>query len=176
MNKRSAYHGFAGPVKVPVVEVSPSLKELPEHAAQLLIVGSLEEVEAAHVAQVGCQLLGVALAQRLDGRGTFGVADLLVALLQGLRLQSLPGQRAAQEVHEHVTQGFQVVTPGLLCKQTETVKKRFNLFTVKKVMMIHFLSKLFFPLEVNVTDSLAVNIMRADVDYDGYCKAEGNVG
>lgn len=59
------------------------------------------------------------LAQDLDGRGTLGVADLLVALLECVRLEALPGQRAAQEVHEHVPQRLQVVSPTLFCTFTE---------------------------------------------------------
>lgn len=61
------------------------------------------------------------LAQDLDGRGTLGVADLLVALLECVRLEALPGQRATQEVHEHVPQRLQVVSPTLFCTFTQTV-------------------------------------------------------
>ncbi len=42
----------------------------------------------------------------LDGRGALGVAYLLVTLLEGVRLEALPGQVAPQEVHEHVSQGL----------------------------------------------------------------------
>ena len=59
-------------------------------------------------------LTGVVLAEHLHRGGSLGVADLLVALLQGLRLQTLPGEAAAQEVHEHVAQSLQVVPPALL--------------------------------------------------------------
>ena len=42
------------------------------------------------------------------------LADLAVALLDGVGVEALPGQRAAQEVHEHVADGLQVVAAALL--------------------------------------------------------------
>lgn len=54
------------------------------------------------------------LTQFVHRGGTFGIAYLLISLFQCVRLQSLPGQTAAQEVEEHVTQRFQVVPSALL--------------------------------------------------------------
>lgn len=59
----------------------------------------------------------MAAAQRLDGSGTLCVSDLLIALLKRVSLQSLPRQRASQEVHKHVTESFQVIATGLLLAQ-----------------------------------------------------------
>ena len=60
---------------------------------------------------------GKAFAQVLDGRGLLLLADLLVLLLVGGRLQALPGQAAAQEVHEDVAQGLEVVAARLLAAE-----------------------------------------------------------
>ncbi len=53
----------------------------------------------------------------LDGRGHLLLADLLVLLLLGGCLQTLPRQAAPQEVHEHVAQRLDVVAPALLDAQ-----------------------------------------------------------
>ena len=55
-----------------------------EQLPKVVIVGRLEEVEPPHVAEVGGQLLRVALAQHLDGGGALGVADFLVSLLESV--------------------------------------------------------------------------------------------
>ena len=54
--------------------------------------------QSPDVSQVGGELLWVALAQHLDRRGALRVADLLVALLQRVRLQALPRQRTCNKI------------------------------------------------------------------------------
>ena len=53
------------------------------------------------------------LAEVFDGSGTLGITNLLVAFLQRVSLETLPGQGTPQEVHKHVTQGFEVVSARL---------------------------------------------------------------
>ena len=53
-------------------------------------------------------------AEDLDGRVLLGVSDLLIAFLDGVRLEALPGQGTSQEVHEHVAQTLQVISSALL--------------------------------------------------------------
>ena len=71
---RSTYH--------PIIAVPPKLTESPD------------------VSQVSGELLGVSLAEHLDRRGALRVADLLVALLQRVRLQTLPRQGAWNQMEE----------------------------------------------------------------------------
>jgi hypothetical protein len=68
---RVVYHGLAGPVELAVVDVAAALEEVAEHAAQLVVVGRLEEVQPPHVAQVRRQLLGVPFAQHLRNTHIF---------------------------------------------------------------------------------------------------------
>lgn len=114
---KAAYHRLARPVELPVVHVALAIEQVLEQPSQIVIVGRLEKVQAAHVAEVVGKLLRVALAQDLDRGGALRVADLLVALLQRLRLQALPRQRTAQEVHEHVPERLQIVSARLLAAQ-----------------------------------------------------------
>lgn len=108
---------LADPVELPVTLPAALLHEVEEHATVLLVVGLVEEVERAHVLEVLGELVRVALAEHLDGRVAFRVAYLLVALLERVRLEALPRQRAAQEVHEHVPERLQVVASTLLLAQ-----------------------------------------------------------
>lgn len=59
---RVIYHGFAGPVELSVVDVAASLEQITEHASQLVVVWSLEEVQPADVAEVSRQLLRMPFA------------------------------------------------------------------------------------------------------------------
>lgn len=56
-------------------------------------------------------------AQVLDRSSLFLLANLLVLLLVRRGFQPLPWQTSSQEVHENVTQSFQVISPGLLPAQ-----------------------------------------------------------
>jgi len=60
---------------------------------------------------------GEPLCELLDGRALLLLADLLVLLLVGRRLESLPGQAPAQEVHEDVSERLEVVAPRLLAPE-----------------------------------------------------------
>lgn len=129
------YQCLAGPVELAVVAVALAIEEVLEQAPQVIVVGRLEEVQTAHVPQIGGELLRMVLAQtlqicetvnmlpllshtllatHLDRGGALRVADLLVALLERVSLEALPRQRAAQEIHEHVTERLQIVAPRLL--------------------------------------------------------------
>ncbi len=92
-------------------------KQVAEELAQVGVVGLVVEAQGAAVLEVGGELHGEALAEHLDGRGHLLLADLLVLLLLRSRLQPLPGQRSPQEVHEHVSQGLDVVPAALLDPQ-----------------------------------------------------------
>ena len=88
-----------------------------EQLPQIVVVRGLEEVQSSDVSEIGGKFFWVTLAQDLDRSGSFGVSDLLVSFLQSVRLQSLPREVPAQEVHEHVAQSLQVITSALLFTQ-----------------------------------------------------------
>ena len=74
------------------------------------------------------------LAQLLDRRRLLLLSNLLVLLLVGRGAETLPWQPTAQEVHEDVAKGLQVVAARLLASQvrvdghvTRGARKRFTL-------------------------------------------------
>ena len=111
------YQVFSKPVKLPIALPASRLHQIEEHLPMLLVVGLLEEVESAYRLQILGELVRIALTEHLDGRVPLGLTYLLVPLLERVGLQALPGQRAAQKVHEHVAEGFEVVAATLLLAQ-----------------------------------------------------------
>ena len=65
-------------------------------------------------------LTRVAPTQSLHRSAHFLLGYALVLLLLGGSLESLPGQAAQVEVHQHVAQRLQVVTAALLCGTRDT--------------------------------------------------------
>lgn len=84
-----------------------------EEAAQVVVVGCVLEAQVPDVKQIRLELSGETLAQVLDGGGLLLLPDLLVFLLVSRSLQTLPWKAPSKEVHEHMAEGFEVVTPRL---------------------------------------------------------------
>lgn len=102
------------PVKDIVVLVSFTDHDVGEELAKVGIVGLIIEAEAAGVVDEDVELEREAVAEKL-GRGRHLLFhDTIVLLLLGGGSQTLPGQRASEEVHEDVAQCLQIVTSGLL--------------------------------------------------------------
>ena len=108
---------FAEPVELPVAVPALGLKQVLEHFPILVVVWLVEKVQASHVLQVFGELFWMTLTQHFDGRGSLSIAYLLVSLLESVRLEALPGQRAPQKVHEHVAESFEIVATTLLLAQ-----------------------------------------------------------
>mmetsp|Transcript_10264 Transcript_10264/g.36488 ORF Transcript_10264/g.36488 Transcript_10264/m.36488 type:complete len:377 (+) Transcript_10264:1-1131(+) len=106
-----------GPVEHIVVLVPGPDEGLPEQVPKVVVVRLVVKPQAPAVVQVAHELLWKLLAKHLDGRGHLPLADLLVLLLLGRRLEALPRQGPSQEVQQDVTQGLQVVPPALLDPQ-----------------------------------------------------------
>ena len=102
------------PVEHVVVLEALAVEQLLEEALEVGVIGPVLEAEGAAVFKVGAEFGRVALAQ-LFGRGRhLAVHDALVLLLLGVGLEALPGEGAADEVHEDVAERFQVVAAALL--------------------------------------------------------------
>lgn len=109
--------GNLHPVVFAVLDVAGVLQRLGEELAEVVVVGRVFEAEVSHVGEVFAKLLGETLAEVLDGRGLLLLANLFVLLLIGGSFEALPGQAAAEEVHEDVAQGLEVVSARLLAAE-----------------------------------------------------------
>ncbi len=91
--------------------------QVAEELAQIGDVGLGVELEGARVGQELGKLTGAALAQLCDGHLLLLFQNEAILLLGVLGLEALPGQRALEEVDQHVADGLQVVAATLLDAQ-----------------------------------------------------------
>ena len=91
------------------------VEELLKEPLQVGVVGPVLESEGPAVLKVGAELGRVALAELLGAGGHFSVHDSFVFLFFGVGFKALPRQGTADEVHEHVAQGFEIVAARLFC-------------------------------------------------------------
>ena len=101
------------PVKDVVVLVAERAEQDAEQLTQVHVVGSLVEAQTTTVVEVHGKLGRESLAQHLDRCRHLLLADLLVLLFLGDRLETLPREAATVEVHQYVAERFHVVSPAL---------------------------------------------------------------
>ena len=94
--------------------------EVAEEVFHPHVVRRLLELEVAAVLEVLLELGGVAFAEFIDRRVELTLEDLLELVRLGGGLQVLPGEVAAEEVHEEVADAFEVVAPALFWSRTTT--------------------------------------------------------
>lgn len=129
------------PVVFAILYVACVLESLGKELAEVIVVGSVFEAEVSNIRQILVELFWEALAEILNSGSLLLLADLLVLLLVRGSLESLPRQTTAQEIHENVTKGFQVIPSGLLAAKmcvdahvTSSTGERFA-FTVWNVLL-----------------------------------------
>ena len=70
-------------------------------------------MEIPAIAQILDKLLGKALAELFYAGSQFLFHDSFVFLLLVIGLEILPGQGTAQEIHKHIPQRLQIISPSL---------------------------------------------------------------
>lgn len=102
------------PIKDVVVLVALTNKEVSEELAEIRIVGLVVETKGAGVVQKNTEFIGETTAEEVSGCGHLFLHDAVIFLLLGGGFQTLPGEGTAEEVHEDVSEGLEVVATGLL--------------------------------------------------------------
>mmetsp|Transcript_91013 Transcript_91013/g.257707 ORF Transcript_91013/g.257707 Transcript_91013/m.257707 type:complete len:328 (-) Transcript_91013:336-1319(-) len=102
------------PVEHAVVDEALAHEEVLEESPQVRVVRPVLEAQRAAIVQVGGEDCRVALAEGLHGRRALALHDLVVLLLLGVGLKTLPWKLPTIEVHQHIPYGFQVVPTTLL--------------------------------------------------------------
>jgi len=100
-----------------VVRVALASEQVTEHTSEVSNVGLGLELEGSAVGQVFGKLRRTSLAKSGDGDGLLLFHNELVLLGGRLGLESLPRQTSLEEVDQHVTDGFEIISAGLLDTQ-----------------------------------------------------------
>jgi hypothetical protein len=110
---------FGETILLPRVVEDASIEVVPVHAALEegqagSVVGLLLELERSAILHVLSELRWVTAAELLQGGLDLLLLDIVVLFVLGATWESLPGQLALDEVEEHMSNGFQIVTSALL--------------------------------------------------------------
>jgi len=119
---RGSPYGSAGsslllqhsPVEGVVILVVQRTEEDPKELPEIHVVWSLLKPQSTAVVEIHGKLCWETFAQNFYWGRHLLLTDLLVLLLLGGGLQSLPGQTSSVEIHQDVSQAFHVVTSALL--------------------------------------------------------------
>lgn len=105
------------PVEYVIVLVPFTDEEIPEKFPQVRIVRLVVEPQGTSVVQEDGKLVGEATAEKVRGCGHLLLHDPVILLLLCGGLETLPGERTTEEIHEDVSKGFEVVAASLLNTQ-----------------------------------------------------------
>ena len=105
------------PVEHVIVLVAFTNEEVTEELAEVRVVRLVIETQRTGVVQEDRELLRVATAKQVRGGGHLLLHDPVVLLLLGSSLETLPGKRASQEVHENVGKRLEIITTSLFDTQ-----------------------------------------------------------
>lgn len=121
------------PVEDIVILEALAHEEIAEELAEVRVVRLIVEAQCSAVVEVDAKSAGIRVrpfhdvsvawdplvrestAKELCGRGHLLLHNAVVLLLLGGSLETLPGERPSEEVHEDISQRFHVVSTGLLC-------------------------------------------------------------
>lgn len=92
-------------------------KRFSKHADNLLVVWPLLELQFARVVEEVAELLRIAFSQIVYASRCLLDLNLFVLLFLRLGWQSLPGQVAPKEVHEHEAYLFKIISSSLFNSQ-----------------------------------------------------------
>jgi len=105
------------PVEYVIVLVSFTDEEIPKELSQVRVVRLVVEPQSPSVVQKDGKLVGEAATEKIGGCGHLFLHDPVVLLLLGGSLETLPGERTTEEVHEDISERFEVIAAGLLNTQ-----------------------------------------------------------
>lgn len=111
--RRGLLRVLYGPVEDVVVLEALSYEQVPEQLPEVRVVRLVVESQRSSVVEVYGKLVGVSSAEDFGRGGHLLLHDTVVLLLLGSGLESLPRQGASQEVHENVTERFEVISSRL---------------------------------------------------------------
>ena len=107
------------PIKGVVILVACTDEKTAEEFAKVRIIRFVVEVECTSVVEEDTKFIGETMAEHIGGGGHLLLHNVVVLLLLGSSLEPLPWEGTAEEVHQHVGKGFEIVMAGLLNTQMD---------------------------------------------------------
>ena len=149
------------PVILSILDLASALESLSEQVAKVVVIWGILKSKVADVAEVLVKLLWEAIAQLGNWGSLLLFSDLLVFLLVGCSLESLPWETSAEKVHEDVAEGLEIVTAGLLTSEmgvdrhiTSSSGERLSL-TIRDVLFGLWVAVLLGHAKVNGVDDIS---------------------
>jgi hypothetical protein len=105
------------PIENVVVLIALANEKITEKLAKVRVVGLVVETKGAGVIEEDSKFVGIASAEEIGGGGHFLLHDAIIFLLLSSSLEPLPRKGTAEEVHEHVSQGFEIIATSLFDAQ-----------------------------------------------------------
>lgn len=105
------------PIVLTILDLSSVLQCLGEQIPKIVVIRGILEAKISDVAQVLVEFLGEAITEVLDSSGLLLLSNLLVLLLVGRSLESLPWKSSSQEIHENMSQCLEIVSSRLFSAQ-----------------------------------------------------------
>ena len=105
------------PVENIIVLVTFTDEKIAEKFSQIGVIRFVIETKSPGVVQKYAEFVGKSATEEIRGSGHLLFHDTIVFLLLGSSFETLPWQSTAEEVHKNVSEGFKVITTGLLNSQ-----------------------------------------------------------
>ena len=105
------------PVEYVIVLVPFTDEEIPEELPQVRVIGLVVEPQGSGVVQKDGELVWEATTEKIGGGGHLLFHDPVVLLFLCGSFEALPWKRTAEEIHEDVSKGLEIVAASLLNTQ-----------------------------------------------------------
>lgn len=152
-----------GPIKHVVILKPFAVKEFLKQSLEIGVIRSVFKAQRATIFKVAAKFSRISLAELFRASGHFSIHNAFVFLFLGIRLEALPGQAAANKVHQNVAEGFEIVAATLfnanVCVDAGVASRagQVLIFAIGNVLMRAWIAVLFGQTEIdNVNDALAL--------------------
>lgn len=105
------------PIENVVILIAFANKEVTEKLAEVGVIRFVIEAKRASVVQEYAELVGESSAEEIGGRSHLFLHDAVVLLLLGSCLEALPGKSPTQEIHEDISERFEIIAASLFNTQ-----------------------------------------------------------
>ncbi len=113
---------YSCPIKNVVVGYPILLKALSEQSSAHVVVWFFLKIQISGILKEPLKAWGQAFAYLGRTEALLELANLVVLLFCAVRLQALPGETRHRQIHEHVTQRFQVIASAQLQAKMRTYR------------------------------------------------------